>query len=235
METAILVVPALAYIVVAGLKGTATFTADDLGHSMLLMAGGVVTAVPLILFGAAAIRIPLSTIGLMQYIAPTMHFVIGVAIYGEAMPAGRVAGFVLVLDRAHRADGRRAGDVATAQRDPGGAGARAGCGQPHLPTPDSTQAGPAVGREIRSIMSLLTIRRATTEDDQALNALAIIDSSLPLSGDVLVAQLDGAVMAAISVTDGRAIADPFRRSADTVEVLRLRARQERRRARALAA
>jgi hypothetical protein len=77
-------------------------------------------------------------------------------------------------------------------------------------------------------MSLLTIRRATTEDDQALDALAIIDSSLPLSGDVLVAQLDGAVMAAISVTDGRAIADPFRRSADTVEVLRLRARQERR-------
>jgi hypothetical protein len=84
-------------------------------------------------------------------------------------------------------------------------------------------------------MSLLTIRRATIEDDQALNALAIIDSSLPLSGDVLVAQLDGAVMAAISVTDGRAIADPFRRSADTVEVLRLHARQEQRRARALAA
>jgi chloramphenicol-sensitive protein RarD len=96
VETAILVVPALAYIVVTGLKGTATFTADDLGHSVLLMAGGVVTAVPLILFGAAAIRIPLSTIGLMQYIAPTMHFIIGVAIYGEAMPAGRVAGFVLV-------------------------------------------------------------------------------------------------------------------------------------------
>jgi hypothetical protein len=40
-------------------------------------------------------------------------------------------------------------------------------------------------------MSLLTIRRATTEDDQALTALAVIDSSLPLSGDVLVAQLDG--------------------------------------------
>jgi chloramphenicol-sensitive protein RarD len=55
-----------------------------------------VTAVPLILFGIAAIRVPLSTIGLMQYIAPTMHFVIGVAVYGEAMPLGRVAGFVLV-------------------------------------------------------------------------------------------------------------------------------------------
>jgi hypothetical protein len=92
-----------------------------------------------------------------------------------------------------------------------------------------------VGGRFQSIMSLLTIRRATTEDDQALNALAIVDSSLPLSGDILVAQLDGAVMAAISVTDGRAIADPVRRSADTVEVLRLRARQERRSARALAA
>jgi chloramphenicol-sensitive protein RarD len=63
---------------------------------VLLAAGGVVTAVPLILFGIAAIRIPLSTIGLMQYIAPTMHFIIGVAIRGEDMPPGRIAGFVLV-------------------------------------------------------------------------------------------------------------------------------------------
>ena len=81
-------------------------------------------------------------------------------------------------------------------------------------------------------MSLLTIRRATPEDDQPLHALAVIDSSLPLSGEVLVAQLDEAVMAAISLTDGRTIADPFRHSADTVEILRLRARQEQRRARA---
>jgi hypothetical protein len=82
------------------------------------------------------------------------------------------------------------------------------------------------------VMSLLSIRRATPEDDQPLKALAIIDSSLPLSGEVLVAQLDGAVMAAISLMDGRAIADPFRHSADTVEILRLRARQMRRQARA---
>ena len=84
-------------------------------------------------------------------------------------------------------------------------------------------------------MSLLTMRRATPEDAQALHALAIIDSSLPLSGDILVAQLDGAVVAAVSVTDDRAIADPFRPSADTVEILRLRARLERRAARALPA
>jgi len=96
VETALLVMPAVAYIVVLGARGDATFLAEGLGFSLLLAAGGVVTAVPLILFGAAAIRVPLSTIGLMQYIAPTMHFVIGVAIYGEAMPPGRVAGFVLV-------------------------------------------------------------------------------------------------------------------------------------------
>jgi hypothetical protein len=75
-------------------------------------------------------------------------------------------------------------------------------------------------------MSLLTIRRARPEDDQALRALAIVDSALPLDGDALVAQLDGAVVAAISLPDGRSIADPFRPSADTVEILRLRRRQE---------
>ena len=48
------------------------------------------------LFGAAAVRIPLTTIGLLQYLAPIMHFAIGVGIYGEAMPASRLAGFVLV-------------------------------------------------------------------------------------------------------------------------------------------
>ena len=96
VETALLVMPALAYVVVLGARGDATFLEEGLGFSLLLAAGGVVTAIPLILFGAAAIRIPLSTIGLMQYIAPTMHFIIGVALYGEDMPPGRVAGFVLV-------------------------------------------------------------------------------------------------------------------------------------------
>jgi chloramphenicol-sensitive protein RarD len=96
VETTILVLPALAYIVALGLAGDDTFTRDGAGHALLLAAGGGVTAIPLILFGAAAIRIPLSTLGLTQYIAPTMHFIIGVAVYSEDMPAGRVAGFVLV-------------------------------------------------------------------------------------------------------------------------------------------
>jgi hypothetical protein len=77
-------------------------------------------------------------------------------------------------------------------------------------------------------MSLLTIRRARPEDDQDLRYLATVDSAQPLTGDVLVAQLDGTSIAAISLTDGRSIADPFRPSADTVEILRLRRRQEQR-------
>jgi chloramphenicol-sensitive protein RarD len=96
VETALLFIPALAYIIVLQARGDGTFSEEGAGHALLLATGGVVTAIPLILFGAAAIRIPLSTIGLMQYIAPTMHFIIGVAIYGEDMPLGRVAGFLLV-------------------------------------------------------------------------------------------------------------------------------------------
>lgn len=84
-------------------------------------------------------------------------------------------------------------------------------------------------------MSLLTIRRARPEDDQALRALANIDSAPPLTGEVLVAQLDGTSIAAISLTDGRSIADPCRSSADTVEILRLRRRHEQRQRPALAA
>jgi chloramphenicol-sensitive protein RarD len=56
----------------------------------------VVTAVPLMLFGASAIRIPLATVGLLQYIAPVMQFAIGVLVYGEDMPPERLAGFALV-------------------------------------------------------------------------------------------------------------------------------------------
>jgi hypothetical protein len=80
-------------------------------------------------------------------------------------------------------------------------------------------------------MSLLTIRRAGPEDEQTLHALAIIDSALPLTGDVLVAQHAGAVIAAVSLEDDRVIADPFVPTADTVEILRHCARLERKQAR----
>ena len=95
VETAVLVVPAVAYLALLGASGEGTFTTEGGGHAALLMAGGIATAVPLMLFGASAIRIPLSTLGLLQYLAPVMQFLIGVLVYDEAMPPARLAGFAL--------------------------------------------------------------------------------------------------------------------------------------------
>jgi chloramphenicol-sensitive protein RarD len=96
IETAVLFPAALGYLVLLGRGGDGTFTTEGAGHVALLAGAGVVTAVPLMLFGAAAIRIPLATIGLLQYIAPVMQFGIGVLVYGEDMPPERLAGFALV-------------------------------------------------------------------------------------------------------------------------------------------
>jgi chloramphenicol-sensitive protein RarD len=96
VETALLFVPAAAYLLWLGLTGDGTFTSEGPGHFALLFGAGVTTAVPLMLFGAAAVRIPLATVGLLQYITPVMHFMIGVLLYGEDMPLSRLAGFTLV-------------------------------------------------------------------------------------------------------------------------------------------
>jgi chloramphenicol-sensitive protein RarD len=95
-ETGVLALPAVAYLLVLGADGSGTFTSEGTGHAALLAAGGIFTAVPLMLFGAAAIRIPLTTLGLIQYLAPTLQFAIGVLVYSEPMPASRLAGFALV-------------------------------------------------------------------------------------------------------------------------------------------
>jgi chloramphenicol-sensitive protein RarD len=95
-ETGVLALPALVYLLVLGADGSGTFTSEGAGHAALLALGGIFTAVPLMLFGAAAIRIPLTTLGLIQYLAPTLQFAIGVLIYSEPMPASRLAGFTLV-------------------------------------------------------------------------------------------------------------------------------------------
>ncbi|MCX5142186.1 EamA family transporter RarD [Streptomyces sp. NBC_00338] len=95
-ETAVLFVPALGYLVWLGTQGDSTFTSEGAGHAALLAGTGLVTAVPLILFGAAAIRVPLSTLGLLQYLAPVFQFILGILYFHEAMPAERWAGFGLV-------------------------------------------------------------------------------------------------------------------------------------------
>ena len=96
IETAFLFLPALICVLWLQADGSGTFTSEGPGHALLLGGAGIVTAVPLMLFGAAAVRIPLVTIGLLQYLAPIMHFGIGVGIRGEPMPPSRLAGFVLV-------------------------------------------------------------------------------------------------------------------------------------------
>ncbi|MEU2259409.1 EamA family transporter RarD [Streptomyces sp. NPDC019645] len=95
-ETAVQFLPALGYLLWLGSRGAADFGAHGAGHAALLAATGIVTAVPLICFGAAAIRVPLSTLGLLQYLAPMFQFLLGVLYFHEAMPAERWAGFSLV-------------------------------------------------------------------------------------------------------------------------------------------
>ncbi|GAA0303905.1 EamA family transporter RarD [Streptomyces polychromogenes] len=95
-ETALLFPPALGYLLWLGVEGRSTFTSQGLGHSALLASTGLVTAIPLICFGAAAIRVPLSTLGLLQYLAPVFQFALGVLYFHEAMPPERWAGFGLV-------------------------------------------------------------------------------------------------------------------------------------------
>jgi len=95
-ETAIQFLPALGYLLWLGAQGDSTFTSEGPGHAALLATTGVVTALPLVCFGAAAIRVPLSTIGLLQYLAPVFQFLCGVLYFHEAMPPERWAGFGLV-------------------------------------------------------------------------------------------------------------------------------------------
>ena len=66
------------------------------GDRVLLAVSGLITAVPLLLFGAAASRVPLTTLGVLQYLAPTMQFLLGVTLFDEEMPPVKLAGFVLV-------------------------------------------------------------------------------------------------------------------------------------------
>ncbi|MEU6397301.1 EamA family transporter RarD [Streptomyces cinnamoneus] len=95
-ETAMLFLPALGFLLWLGAQGRSTFASQGVGHALLLAATGLVTAVPLVFFGAAAIRVPLSTLGLLQYMAPVFQFGLGVLYFHEAMPPERWAGFSLV-------------------------------------------------------------------------------------------------------------------------------------------
>jgi len=96
VETAVLVPVAIAYLVVLAAQGDLTFGHAGAGNTALLITTGIVTAVPLLFFGAAATRLSLTTMGLLQYLTPTIQFFLGVVVLDEQMSSGRWVGFSLV-------------------------------------------------------------------------------------------------------------------------------------------
>jgi chloramphenicol-sensitive protein RarD len=96
VETGVMLLPALAYVVVLEATGTGTFVSHGVGHTLLLVAGGLVTMVPMLAFSVAAVRIPLSMVGLLQYLAPVLQFAFGVLVFHEHMPLERWLGFAIV-------------------------------------------------------------------------------------------------------------------------------------------
>jgi chloramphenicol-sensitive protein RarD len=96
VESGTLALPALILIAVLQANGTGTWTGHGPDHQAWLALAGVVTAVPLLFFAGAASRLPLSTLGVLQYLTPTLQLLIGVYVQHEAMPASRLIGFVLV-------------------------------------------------------------------------------------------------------------------------------------------
>ncbi|MEV0676519.1 EamA family transporter RarD [Actinosynnema sp. NPDC050436] len=93
-ESVVLAPIAVGYLLWLGPAGT--FHDHGVGHALVLVSSGVVTAVPLMLFGAGARRVPLITMGMLQYLAPILQFAWGVFVMHEPMPPSRWFGFALV-------------------------------------------------------------------------------------------------------------------------------------------
>ncbi len=96
LETMILFLPAVLYLLYTEIAGQGIFLHADPGSDLLMIGAGVVTAIPLLMFAAATQRITLFLIGVLQYIAPTMYFLIGVLVYGEQLTAERLTGFAII-------------------------------------------------------------------------------------------------------------------------------------------
>lgn len=95
-EGLVQIVPAVIYLAVITAAGTSTFAAVGTGHALLMASSGIATCVPLLAFAAAAQSLPLSVLGLLQYLTPVIQFLIGVFWFGEPMPVYRWVGFALV-------------------------------------------------------------------------------------------------------------------------------------------
>jgi chloramphenicol-sensitive protein RarD len=96
LETTLIAPFAAMYLGWLAAHGDSSFGAQGPGHALWLSSAGIVTAIPLLCFGAAAIRVSMVTLGLLQYLAPIIQFALGVLYFHEDMPPGRWVGFVLV-------------------------------------------------------------------------------------------------------------------------------------------
>lgn len=96
IETILLLPFSASYLVWLAFQGNLAFGSAGTGQAVWALLAGVVTAVPLLAFGAAAVRIPYSTMGIIQYVSPTIQFLIGAFVLHEAMTQGRWLGFTFV-------------------------------------------------------------------------------------------------------------------------------------------
>lgn len=96
VEMGILFVPALGWLLYRQAVGAGSFAQGDARTTLLLVGCGLVTAVPLLFFARGAKRVPLSALGILQYVAPTLQFLLGVLVYGEAFTTARLVGFGVI-------------------------------------------------------------------------------------------------------------------------------------------
>lgn len=96
VETMLLAPLACVYLLCGAWRGEGAFLAGGGATTLLLMSAGVVTAVPLLLFAAAARRLKLATVGFLQYITPTLHFLLAVTVYGEPFSPAHLSGFLCI-------------------------------------------------------------------------------------------------------------------------------------------
>ncbi|WP_438487358.1 EamA family transporter RarD [Streptomyces sp. S186] len=141
-ETALQALPALGYLVYLGLHGQSAFVSGGTGQALLLAACGIATAVPLICFGASAVRLPLTTVGMLQYLAPTFQFLLGLTVFHEEMPPERWAGFALVWAALAVLTWDALRTARRARSELAAAGARAG----EAAAAEAAQAGPEAAR-----------------------------------------------------------------------------------------
>ncbi|MFJ2988014.1 EamA family transporter RarD [Collimonas sp. NPDC087041] len=96
LETALVLPLALAFLAYTSLQDHNTFSSASTSTKWLLVAAGPITSIPLLMFAAGARRIPLSLVGVLQYITPSLQLLFGVWLYGEELDGNRLNGFILI-------------------------------------------------------------------------------------------------------------------------------------------